>query len=379
MKRALLLQNGVVFVGEGFGGDTGTAEANAAELVFTTAMTGYQETLTDPSYCGQIVVQTFPLIGNYGTNAADFEGERSFVSGYVVREHCVQPSNFRSEDTIGNFLKQQRIPGICSIDTRKLTRILREYGVMNAMLTDDMNTVYDSVKREEAVRRLAAYKVGSVVPVVSVSENRFCKHGKSARAGKRVVLMDFGYKHNIVRSLCALGCDVTVVPWNTDADVIINDIKPDGIMLSNGPGDPADCGIPIKNIRKLLFGSNIPLFGICLGHQLTAHASCNGGQVTYKLKYGHRGGNQPVKDLATGRTYITSQNHGYAVDGDKLNPDTALVSHINGNDGTCEGITILNRAGDRTSAFAQTVQYHPEAAGGPHDTGFLFDEFISKL
>ena len=282
MKRALLLQNEVVFVGEGFGGDC--HDSTAAELVFTTAMTGYQETLTDPSYFGQIVVQTFPLIGNYGTNAADYEGERSFVSGYVVREYCVHPSNFSSEDTIDNFLKQHRVPGICSIDTRRLTRILREYGVMNALLTYDMDVIYDSGKRSEAVRRLAAHKVGSVVPTVSVTENRSVPRSESASAKKRIVLMDFGYKHNIVRSLCALGCDVTVVPWNTDADVIINDIKPDGVMLSNGPGDPADCGVPIKNIRRLLFGSDLPLFGICLGHQLTAHASADGGNVTYKLK-----------------------------------------------------------------------------------------------
>ena len=379
MKRALLLQNGVVFVGEGFGGAIEMAESGetAAELVFTTAMTGYQETLTDPSYCGQIVVQTFPLIGNYGTNNTDYEGERSFVSGYVVREYCVQPSNFRSEDTIDGFLKKQRVPGICSIDTRRLTRILREYGVMNALLTDDMNTVSDYEKREKAAARLAAFKVGEknggVVPSVSVTEKRVASQSENFDGQKHVVLMDFGHKHNIVRKLCELGCTVTIVPWNTDADTIINDINPDGIMLSNGPGDPTDCAVPIRNIRKLLYGSDIPLFGICLGHQLTACAASN-RPVTYKLKYGHMGGNQPVKDLASGRTYITSQNHGYAVDEERLDLSAARVSQINGNDGTCEGINILNRA-----AFARTVQYHPEAAGGPRDTGFLFDEFIANL
>lgn len=350
----LILSDGTIFKGKSFGRE-GTV---IGETVFTTAMTGYQETLSDPSYCGQIVTQTFPLIGNYGVNDIDFESKGSVVSGYVVREKCDVPSNFRCEDTIDSFLKKHGIIGIYDIDTRKLTRIIRETGVMNGMITSE------GFQLDRALEQIRAYKVGCVVPKVSIET---AKRFQAENPKFDVVLMDYGYKHNIRRELLKRGCNVTVMPWNTLAEEICA-LNPDGIMLSNGPGDPTENTEAIETLRKLI-EKQIPTFGICLGHQLLALA--NGGK-TVKLKYGHRGGNQPVTDLELGRTFVTSQNHGYAVVNDSISSNVGKVSHINANDGTCEGVRY-----DNAPAF--TVQFHPEACGGPHDTAYLFDEFIKLM
>ena len=353
-KASLVLADGTVFEGRGFGAEGSTI----GEIVFTTAMTGYQETLTDPSYCGQIVTQTFPLIGNYGVNKIDPESNGSAVAGYIVREHCEEPSNFRCEGYLDSYLKDLNIVGIYDIDTRHLTKIIRESGVMNgAIVSGD----YD---KEELLEKIRAYKVGEVVSKVSVKEKQYFP---AENAKFNVVLMDYGYKFNIRRELVKRGCNVTVMPYNATADEI-KALNPDGIMLSNGPGDPTDNVQSIETLRELI-SAQIPTFGICLGHQLLALAN---GAKTEKLKYGHRGGNQPVKDLAMDRTFITSQNHGYAVIGDSVPKEVGAVSHINGNDGTCEGVRYTN-------APAFTVQFHPEACGGPHDTSYLFDEFIKLM
>lgn len=353
-KAYLVLADGTVFEGKGFGAEGETI----GETVFTTGMTGYQETLTDPSYCGQIITQTFPLIGNYGVNGEDFESPTSVCAGYVVREYCEQPSNFRITGTIDEFLKQHNIIGICGIDTRALTRKLREAGVMNGAITTDISD------KTALLAKIRAYDIGNPVNLVSVKEKQFFP---VENAKFHVALFDFGHKHNIRRWLNSLGCNVTVCP-NTTTAAEMRALKPDGIMLSNGPGDPADDVISIQTLKDLI-PDQIPTFGICLGHQLLALAN---GAKTEKLKYGHRGGNQPVKDLATGRTYITSQNHGFAVINETLPAAVGNVSHINGNDGTCEGIRYNN-------APAFTVQFHPEAKGGPLDTGFLFNDFIKLM
>lgn len=353
-KAALILADGTVFEGRGFGAEGDTV----GEIVFTTAMTGYQETLTDPSYCGQIVTQTFPLIGNYGVNKIDPESNGSAVAGYIVREHCEDPSNFRCEGDLDSYLKELGIVGIYDIDTRKLTKIIRESGVMNGAI---VSGEYD---KDAFLEKIRAYTVGEVVSKVSVKEKEFYP---AENAKYNVVLMDYGYKFNIRRELVKRGCNVTVMPYNASPDEI-KAINPDGIMLSNGPGDPADNVQSIQTLRELV-SAKIPTFGICLGHQLLALAN---GAKTEKLKYGHRGGNQPVKDIARDKTYITSQNHGYAVIGDSVPSEVGAVSHINGNDGTCEGVRYTN-------APAFTVQFHPEACGGPHDTSYLFDEFIKLM
>ncbi len=350
----LILSDGTVFKGKSFGKE-GTV---IGETVFTTAMTGYQETLTDPSYCGQIVTQTFPLIGNYGVNGYDDESNGSAVSGYVVREKCDFPSNFRCEGTIEDFLKKHGIVGIYDIDTRRLTRIIRETGVMNGMITTEEFVM------EEALEKIKGFKAERPVPKVSCKESvKFEAENKKFS----VVLMDYGCKHNIRKELVNRGCDVTVMPWNSTAEEVCA-LNPDGIMLSNGPGDPTDNPEAIETLKKLS-EKNIPTFGICLGHQLYALAN---GASTVKLKYGHRGENQPVTDLELGRTFITSQNHGYAVLNDSISENVGKVSHVNANDGTCEGVRYTN-----SPAF--TVQFHPEACGGPQDTAYLFDEFIKLM
>ncbi|MBR1897363.1 MAG: carbamoyl phosphate synthase small subunit [Oscillospiraceae bacterium] len=352
----LVLANGQVFQGKSFGAK-GTV---IGEVVFTTGMTAYQETLTDPSYYGQIVTQTFPLIGNYGVNSQDFESTQSYVSGYIVREWCNAPSNFRSEDSIDHFLKRLNIIGLWGIDTRCLTRMLREAGVMNGAIT----TEDPAGRMEELLTQIRAYSVRDAVKTVTGTET----HTYTPENIKyRVVLLDFGYKRYIRKSLMNRGCEVIVVPANTTAEEI-RALDPDGIMLSNGPGDPAEATEVIANIREIV-KLGIPVFGICLGHQLTALAM---GAKTEKLKYGHRGANQPVIDLASGKTYVTSQNHGYAVVGESLDPSVGEVSHINANDKTCEGIRY-------NSVNAFTVQFHPEAHGGPLDTAYLFDEFTGRM
>ncbi|MCM1133286.1 MAG: carbamoyl phosphate synthase small subunit [Ruminococcus flavefaciens] len=355
-KAYLMLADGQVFEGRSFGAK-GTV---IGEVVFTTGLTGYQETLTDPSYYGQIVTQTFPLIGNYGVNSADNESAESYVSGYIVREWCNAPSNFRCEGNINDFLVKHNIIGICNIDTRRLTRTIREAGVMNGIITTE--NVYEN--RDELLEKIRAFRITNAVRTVTAPEIRTYNPEQKKF---RVVLFDFGYKRNIRQELVKRGCEVIVVPANTTAEQV-REIAPDGIMFSNGPGDPSENTEVIANIREIQ-KLGIPIFGICLGHQLMALA--NGGK-TEKLKYGHRGANQPVIDLESGLTYVTSQNHGYAVIGESIDPAVGHVSHINANDKTCEGIRY-------TAVNARTVQFHPEAHGGPLDTAYLFDEFIETM
>ena len=356
MSRAayLILENGTVFEGKAFGAEKETT----GELVFTTAMTGYLETLTDPSYYGQVVIQTFPLIGNYGVIPADFESDSPSLKGYIVREWCQVPSNFRCEGDLDTFLKESGIPGIYGIDTRALTRIVREYGVLNCKIS------YSPDVTKEELDEIKNYVLTEAVESTTIKEK---EHFDAENGDLNVVLMDFGAKHNIGRELVKRGCNLTVVPAHTTADEI-KAMNPDGVMLSNGPGDPKECTQIIKEIKKL-YDSNVPIFAICLGHQLMALAT---GADTHKMKYGHRGGNHPVKDLATGRVYISSQNHGYVVDTDKLDPNVAVPAFINVNDGTNEGLKYVGK-----NIF--TVQFHPEACPGPQDSAYLFDRFIDMM
>ncbi len=347
-KGYLVLQSGQVYEGLRFGADT----ASAGELVFTTGMCGYVETLTDPSYAGQIVMQTYPLIGNYGMMAEDFEGA-CCVKGYVVREWCSTPSNFRCGGSLDAFLKERGIPGLCGVDTRHITRLIREEGVMPAAICDDP---------EAGLEAARSFVLTGTVDAVTCKEPSV--YSAQGTEQFQVALLDYGAKRNIVRELQKRGCTVTVLPASTPAEDILA-AGPNGVMLSNGPGDPAENTFQIAQIQKLL--GKVPLFGICLGHQLTALAA---GGKTFKLKYGHRGVNQPVRDLKGARTYITSQNHGYAVDADSI--QTGQARFANANDGTCEGI-------DYPGLRAFTVQFHPEACGGPKDTAFLFDRFVNLM
>lgn len=352
MKAFLILEDGTVFEGESIGS---TREV-VSEIVFNTSMTGYLEVLTDPSYAGQAVCMTYPLIGNYGITP-DMESGRPWVDGYIVRELSRIPSNFRCEGTIQDFLVKNDIPGIAGIDTRALTKILREKGTMNGVITTNANYNF-----EELLPKMKAYRTGNVVSKVT------CKESYTLEGyGKNVALLDFGAKNNIAKSLNQRGCNVTVYPAHTKAEDILAD-RPDGIMLSNGPGDPKDCGPIIDEIKKL-YNSDVPIFAICLGHQLMALAT---GADTHKMKYGHRGGNHPVKDLLTGRVYISSQNHGYVVDTDKLDPKVAEPAFVNVNDGTNEGLKYVGK-----NIF--TVQFHPEACPGPQDSAYLFDRFIEMM
>ena len=352
MKAFLILEDGTVFTGTSIG----STRDMISEIVFNTSMTGYLEVLTDPSYAGQAVVMTYPLIGNYGITP-DMESLKAWPDGYIVRELSRMPSNFRCEGTIQDFLKKYDIPGIAGVDTRALTKILREKGTMNGMITTNEN--YDL---EEVISKLKNYKVEGVVSKVTCEE-KYVLEG----TGKKVALLDLGAKKNIAKSLNDRGCEVTVYPADTTADEIIAS-NPDGIMLSNGPGDPAECTSIIKEIKKL-YETDIPIFAICLGHQLMALAT---GGTTYKLKYGHRGGNHPVKDLQTGRVYISSQNHGYVVDEDKIDPNVAVPAFKNVNDGTNEGLAYVGK-----NIF--TVQFHPEACPGPQDSSYLFDRFMKMM
>ncbi len=354
MRAFLILEDGTVFVGQSIGS---TREV-ISEIVFNTSMTGYLEVLTDPSYAGQAVVMTYPLIGNYGITP-DMESERPWVDGYIVRELSRIPSNFRQQGTMQDFLVKHDIPGICGIDTRALTKILRDKGTMNGMITTNEN--YDL---DEIIPRLKEYTVGDVVSKVTCKEKKVLK---SSEAKYKVALMDFGAKQNIAKSLNTRGCEVIIYPAHTSAEEILAD-QPDGIMLSNGPGDPETNVEIIKEIKKL-YASDVPIFAICLGHQLMALAN---GVPTHKLKYGHRGGNHPVKDLKTGRVYISSQNHGYVVDTKGLSPNIALPAFTNVNDGTNEGLQYVGK-----NIF--TVQFHPEACPGPLDSGYLFDRFMDMM
>jgi carbamoyl-phosphate synthase small subunit len=353
MKAYLILEDGTVFTGTSIGSEREVI----SEIVFNTSMTGYLEVLTDPSYAGQAVVMTYPLIGNYGICHQDMESAKPWPDGYIVRELSRIPSNFRSEDTIQNFLKEHDIPGICGIDTRALTKILREKGTMNGMITTKEYTDFS-----EPIKRMKEYAVTGVVLKTTTKET-YVLPGN----GKKVALMDYGAKRNIARSLNQRGCEVTVYPADTPAREVLAG-KPDGIMLSNGPGDPKENAAIIEEVKKL-YESDVPIFAICLGHQLMALAN---GMDTHKLKYGHRGGNHPVKDLETGRVYISSQNHGYVVDTDNLDPSVAVPAFVNVNDSTNEGLKYVGK-----NIF--TVQYHPEACPGPLDSGYLFDRFLKMM
>ena len=353
MKAFLILSDGNVFEGTSIGAEREVI----SEIVFNTSMTGYLEVLTDPSYAGQAVVMTYPLIGNYGICHADEESGRPWPDGFVVRELSRVPSNFRSEDSIQNFLKENNIPGIAGIDTRALTKILREKGTMNGMITTNENYNLD-----EILPKLKEYTTGKVVEKVTCEE-KYVLPGD----GFKVALMDFGAKRNIARSLNKRGCEVTVYPALTTAEEILA-ANPDGIMLSNGPGDPKECVSIIKEIKKL-YDSDVPIFAICLGHQLMALAT---GADTHKMKYGHRGANHPVKDLQTGKVYISSQNHGYVVDMDTLDDKIARPAFINVNDKTNEGLEYVGK-----NIF--TVQFHPEACAGPKDSDYLFDRFMNMM
>lgn len=397
-KACLVLANGLVFEGRSFGAEG----IIIGETVFTTGMNGYLETLTDPSYYGQIVTQTFPLIGNYGDIKKDYESSKCNLRGYIVRQWCEEPSNFRCDGDLDSYLKSQNIIGLYDIDTRSLTKILREVGVMNGMLISGNSkdaleafaALKDEKKKTALLEKIKSYKIEKAVESVTGSATgveepadvvfsesakyRFVpvtadgtkindeKEAMKAGKGKKVVLWDFGAKANIRRELLKRGLEVVTVPCSYTAEQIMA-LNPDGVMLSNGPGDPAENAGIIAEIKKLL-KTGIPIFGICLGHQLLALA--NGAQ-TMKLKYGHRGTNQPVKYTKTGRVYITSQNHGYAVKNDCL-PEGAVQSFVNTNDGTCEGLTY-------TKIPAFSVQFHPEACSGPLDANFLFDEFVTLI
>ena len=350
-KAYLVLNNGKIFEGQRIGAKVDSV----GEIVFTTGVEGYLETLTDPSYAGQIITQTFPLIGNYGVIEEDFEGETA-AKGYVVRELCDEPSNFRCQYDLNKYLEDKGIPGIAGIDTRELTRIIREFGCMNAAILSAPPTEAD-------MKAIADYKVTGVVDQVGIKEAKTFKADGEEKY--KVTLIDYGAKLNIVRSLTKRGCTVTAVPHTYTAEQILEG-QPDGIMLSNGPGDPEENTFCIEQIRKLI--GKLPVFGICLGHQLTALAM---GGKTMKLKYGHHGANQPVRKDDGSRTYITSQNHNFAVVADSLK-GVGHEIYSNANDGSCEGMEYPGK-----KCF--TVQFHPEACGGPHDTEFLFDKFTKMM
>ena len=353
MNAFLILEDGHVFEGKSFGAQ----KEVICEVVFNTSMTGYLEVLTDPSYQGQGVVMTYPLIGNYGVCLEDIESEKPWHSAFIVREISRTSSNFRREEDLEDYLKEHDIPGICGVDTRAITKILREHGCMGGMITTNPDFNLD-----EILPKLKEYTVTDAVKTVSRTEKEHFNGD-----GFKVALLDLGTKNNIIRSLEKRGCDVTVYPADTTAEEILGD-QPDGIMLSNGPGDPKECVQIIKEIKKL-YDSEVPIFAICLGHQLMALAT---GADTEKMRWGHRGGNHPVKDLKSGRVYISSQNHGYVIKEETIDPDVAEVSFINVNDKTIEGLDYKNKN-------IRTVQFHPEACPGPQDTAYLFDEFMDRV
>lgn len=366
MKKAyLLLADGTLFEGKSVG-----YEGNSiGEIVFNTGMAGYQEVLTDPSYYGQTVCMTYPLIGNYGLNDQDFESAKSWVTGFIVRESCDYPSNWRCSTSFDAYLKKQKVVGLEGIDTRRLTKILRNSGVMNGIIYTE-----GFEPDEKMIAEMKLYTVKDAVKSVTCKEPRegrplhpsFPQQTPPRPITYKVALFDFGVKYNIERELRARGCEVTVFPGFTKPEEVLQSDF-DGIMLSNGPGDPAENVEIIENLKTLI-QSGIPIFGICLGHQLLSLAV---GAKTEKLKYGHRGVNHPVKELDADRTYITSQNHGYAVVGDSV-PEGVRVTHINMNDNTVEGIELVGKP-------VFTVQYHPEVCPGPMDSGYLFDRFIANM
>ncbi|KIL50407.1 carbamoyl phosphate synthase small subunit [Jeotgalibacillus alimentarius] len=351
-KKQLILEDGSVFSGEGFGW-MGEAEG---EVVFNTGMTGYQEILSDSSYCAQMVVLTYPLIGNYGINRDDFESIHPYIKALIVREACDLPSNFRSEASIDDLLNEKKIPGLSGVDTRRLTRLIRSYGTMKGRICAedaDVNQVITELKSSELAKdQVSRVSTKSAYP--------------SPGRGKRVVVVDYGMKHGILRELNRRQCDVIVVPYHTSAKEILR-LHPDGVVLTNGPGDPKSVPESVETVKQLI--GSVPIFGICLGHQLLALA---GGADTFKLKFGHRGSNHPVKELSSGKVAITSQNHGYAVEENSLLSTDFIVTHKALNDGTVEGIQHREQP-------AFSVQYHPEASPGPEDANELFDRFINMM
>lgn len=367
MKAILLLEDGTCFKGIGFGAEG----KKCGEVVFNTAMTGYQEILTDPSYHEQIVVMTYPLIGNYGTNPLDVEASKLFLSGFVVKENCDFPSNWRNKISLSDYLKKHKIPGIADIDTRKLVRHLRDTGSLRGIISTDGSTAkelkarldkYPGLVDRDIVKNVCAKKSYSwEKPFVDEFGTEYKKELKY-----NVVAFDFGIKQNILRLLVSHGCKVTVVPAKTTAKEVLA-LKPDGVFLSNGPGDPDPISYAIETIRGLL--GKTPIFGICLGHQLLGLAV---GGDRFKLKFGHHGANHPVKNLITEKIEITSQNHGFCIEPDSLKDKDVQITHINLNDNTLEGFKCK-----KVPAFA--VQYHPEASPGPHDSNYLFNEFIEMM
>ncbi len=363
MKAYLILEDGTVFAGRSIGS---TREV-VSEIVFNTSMTGYLEVLTDPSYAGQAVAMTYPLIGNYGICREDMEAKGSRVDGFIVRELARIGSNFRSEQSIQDFLLEQNIPGIEGIDTRALTKILREKGTMNGMIT-----TAEPKDMPAALKRIKEYSVRGVVKRVTAKEAVSYRPGdlgtdSNISVTKKVAILDVGTKFNIARCLLKRGCEVTIYPAFTKAEDILAG-NPDGIMLTNGPGDPKECVEVIQELKEI-YASDVPVFAICLGHQLMALAC---GCDTEKMKYGHRGANHPVKDLETGRVYISSQNHGYMVRAESVPKDVAEVAFVNVNDGTVEGLKYKNKR-------IFTVQFHPEACAGPRDSEVLFDRFMKMM
>lgn len=351
-KRQLVLEDGTVFIGKALGSE----KESIGEVVFNTGMTGYQEIISDPSYCGQIVTFTYPLVGNYGINREDFESIEPSIHGVVVKEACEDPSNFRSGESLDEFLKAKDIPGISGIDTRKLTKKLREFGTMKGKFVSVDRPVTEVVAELEqtALPSNQVKKVSTVKPYVVPGR------------GKRIVLVDFGMKHGILREFTRRNCHVTVVPYHTTAEEILQ-LNPDGVMLSNGPGDPKDVPEAITMLNGII--GKLPVFGICLGHQLFALA-CGGD--TIKMKFGHRGSNHPVKDIATGRVYMTSQNHGYSVKEESLAGTALSITQFAINDRSVEGL-------NHSIHPAFSVQYHPESAPGPEDSNLLFDEFLEMI
>lgn len=353
-KIKLVLENGDTYIGESIGHEIDGVHS-LGELVFNTSMTGYQEILSDPSYCDQMVVMTYPLIGNYGVNKDDFESLSPALKGMIVRECPMEGSNWRNEYSLRDLLKKFKIPGIAGLDTRELTKKIRDNGVMKAVLVPLDYTA-------EKIQKLLKQDLGK--DQISRVSTKAPIHFPGS--GKRIVLMDFGYKKNILRSLMIRNCDVVVVPYNTSLEVI-QSFRPNGILLSNGPGDPKDIPEVLPVIKELQ--QEYPLFAICMGHQLFALAN---GANTEKLKFGHRGGNHPVKDLALNKVFMSSQNHGYAVTTESVKNSQLEITQINLNDSTIEGLK-------HKTLPAFSVQYHPEACPGPEDTAWLFDNFLSSL